>query len=478
MSKEKKPTILYQIKLDRNEPCYCGSGKKYKNCCLENPKPNALELIDYYHHWKSSRVVNRLIESVIMELPEGLSEHFTSTYLDNPFLEGQGFNPDESEEWRHYHTTQIVNSTKLYIYGALISDSEDVAGLKEFVLSKAAEHGLNEVQIDYIYRISEAPGSFFMIEKTDPDNIATEITDIFSEEKIVIIDRSICRSGHPGEILFGKPVSYNPEKNQYVLEVPGISAIHFTHEDWIIDCIEDAFKMVRNKGEKKLSTNQIFERLPVLPVWIISAYMWFQSHPEITNFSGDSMRFLCAAYTFKNREEVISALAEVKGMDVDRSDKNKISMIWLEPKKKTILASIEIEKDILRVYVNSKERFKKFETIAKKIPGLKLRDVKEESVKKSITSSHKEKISPVDLSDDSEIKKEIIKLITKHYKSWADEKIPALDNKKPRDLVKTPEGRKKVEMMIDKIERDYEAMPPGDPMHGIKLDFLRKDLGI
>lgn len=22
-------------KPDRNEPCYCGSGRKYKNCCLE-----------------------------------------------------------------------------------------------------------------------------------------------------------------------------------------------------------------------------------------------------------------------------------------------------------------------------------------------------------------------------------------------------------------------------------------------------------
>jgi len=22
-------------KLDRNDPCHCGSGKKYKNCCLD-----------------------------------------------------------------------------------------------------------------------------------------------------------------------------------------------------------------------------------------------------------------------------------------------------------------------------------------------------------------------------------------------------------------------------------------------------------
>lgn len=33
------------MKIGRNEPCYCGSGKKYKKCCLnkENNNNNSIE---------------------------------------------------------------------------------------------------------------------------------------------------------------------------------------------------------------------------------------------------------------------------------------------------------------------------------------------------------------------------------------------------------------------------------------------------
>lgn len=31
-------------KLGRNEPCYCGSGKKFKKCCIDKPKPMSKEL--------------------------------------------------------------------------------------------------------------------------------------------------------------------------------------------------------------------------------------------------------------------------------------------------------------------------------------------------------------------------------------------------------------------------------------------------
>jgi uncharacterized protein YecA (UPF0149 family) len=32
----KSKTIVKEKKIGRNEPCPCGSGKKYKRCCLKN----------------------------------------------------------------------------------------------------------------------------------------------------------------------------------------------------------------------------------------------------------------------------------------------------------------------------------------------------------------------------------------------------------------------------------------------------------
>lgn len=29
-------------KIGRNDPCFCGSGKKYKKCCIDKPSPALL----------------------------------------------------------------------------------------------------------------------------------------------------------------------------------------------------------------------------------------------------------------------------------------------------------------------------------------------------------------------------------------------------------------------------------------------------
>jgi len=33
--KEKRPTLIKALFLGRNDPCICGSGKKYKKCCID-----------------------------------------------------------------------------------------------------------------------------------------------------------------------------------------------------------------------------------------------------------------------------------------------------------------------------------------------------------------------------------------------------------------------------------------------------------
>ena len=36
MDRENKPQPIMSEKVGRNEPCPCGSGKKYKKCCMRN----------------------------------------------------------------------------------------------------------------------------------------------------------------------------------------------------------------------------------------------------------------------------------------------------------------------------------------------------------------------------------------------------------------------------------------------------------
>jgi hypothetical protein len=55
-------------------------------------------------------------------------------------------------------------------------------------------------------------------------------------------------------------------------------------------------------------------------------------------------------------------------------------------------------------------------------------------------------------------------MLDKHYERWIDEKIPALGNQTPREAVKDPDGRERVEALVLQIERDGARMTPSlDP---------------
>jgi hypothetical protein len=47
----------------------------------------------------------------------------------------------------------------------------------------------------------------------------------------------------------------------------------------------------------------------------------------------------------------------------------------------------------------------------------------------------------------------------RHYESWPETPLPALNGRTPLDAVKDPDGREMVEALINQFERDVVAMP-------------------
>jgi hypothetical protein len=69
------------------------------------------------------------------------------------------------------------------------------------------------------------------------------------------------------------------------------------------------------------------------------------------------------------------------------------------------------------------------------------------------------------------------KKMTEWATRWVDEKIPALDGKTPREALRTPEGKKKVEELLKDFENMEERKKrDGEPY--IDIDVLRQMLNI
>jgi len=83
-------------KTGRNEPCPCGSGKKYKKCCISKNKPAAIEHVPpstwdcvsrwlVHHKGKEVTIVNQLPVTVDRET----GEKFPEPYIAQMYVDGR-----------------------------------------------------------------------------------------------------------------------------------------------------------------------------------------------------------------------------------------------------------------------------------------------------------------------------------------------------------------------------------------------------
>lgn len=97
-------------KIGRNEPCPCGSGKKYKKCCLQASQPAAGGTLIYTDLDELSNQVPRLIEqgkyneaeSVCQQLMEQYPEQIDGLHRYAEFFEEKGELLKAAE---YYHKT-------------------------------------------------------------------------------------------------------------------------------------------------------------------------------------------------------------------------------------------------------------------------------------------------------------------------------------------------------------------------------------
>lgn len=81
-----------------------------------------------------------------------------------------------------------------------------------------------------------------------------------------------------------------------------------------------------------------------------------------------------------------------------------------------------------------------------------------------------------DLAAEPEVQAAIRNALRSHYRSWVDQKLPALGNRTPRKAVRDPDGREAVEALVAQLKRDGARMNP--PLDREILRELRATLGL
>ncbi|GHU10507.1 hypothetical protein FACS189449_00090 [Alphaproteobacteria bacterium] len=489
----------------RNELCHCGSGKKYKKCCLaadvsvgvrtiaaDDSKWYKLRctegrlmdnhLVPYATHVLPDAVVKTALEEFMQkELPKDLDQELVFEYFFLPWC--------------------LFNWIPVDDFG--IKDFDGQETLAENYLRLNRDRLTSKERL-FIETIIHSYYSFYCVLDVELDKSLT-VKDILLETTHIVKERQGTHQLTRGSVVYGRILTME-DQSIFV----GMAPFRM-NPDVLHGLIDFRQALVKENGGRALSGEVLRNDFDLILLdhyfdLIINAFN--KPFPTFMNTDGEPIVFIKSSFKLMmDPEDALGRLllltlgAKLDDLleEAERDESGnvtKVEFCWLKDENgrgkigdNTILGYILIEKDTLTLDTNSRERAKLGEELLTKYLGDKISlqtstmETPEQKARALEESGDVDEDGDDDDDDDEdscEISEEspemdamIKDMVDEHWKNWFDEPIPLLGDKTPRQAAKTKEGKEKLEALL--MEYDYRDRGSDNP-YKPDIEYLREEL--
>jgi hypothetical protein len=422
-------------RVGRNDPCPCGSGKKYKKCCLADT---------FVQVGREESIRKRLVDALLefyrkqhTNTIEEAKELFWGEFVPQKYLEGHAVDIAYQNffEWITFDfiIDPDANKTLIDLY---IEHNRKLTQDEHAVLTKMKNSCISLYEVQEVFpekglllKDLLMGGEYDVKEKAATRGLKR--WDIFAT-RLLLIDGQ--------HIMSGAAYPYHLKMKQWILE--DIAGEYEDYKQEFPDATMDQFLK---------ENSDIFN------------FYWYdpiQNPPplKMQNTSGEALLFSKAVFEIRDKDAVVIGLPKIKGFEQDQE-----GYVWHGKKAKgggkTIYGNLEIKGSRLTLETNSKKRLEQGKKLI--IEGLGDAIVhKADSYQDPMEAikSHKGKSThePKDTIP-MDVKQEVYdKFMKDHCERWLKDKIPALDGMTPMEAIKTEAGREKVRNLLKLFENSEE----------------------
>ncbi len=479
-------------KTGRNDPCPCGSGKKYKKCCMSREKPEVANLTWPKMRRTEGELITRLLRHVEKYYgPEAIQEAWddftvdkdlpmdfeTEPELDTIFIPWFVFNwmPDNTgvDEAEHYPEMPVA----------------------EHYLEKFGKR-LDPFQRRFIEEAVSQPYSFFQVKDFVPGE-SMRLRDIFLDREVTVLERQASKVVRKGSILFTRIITMN-ETSIMLGTAPTLIPSSWFYE--LIDMREGLREEFPQLDQDLL---HVFDKVMRTLYYDIREVIDNPPAPVMQNSDGDALQFTKLYYTLQcSPQAALEALASLSLSDADTcresgvfDEKGELISIrfpWLRegnkqlgPDRNTVLGHIEIDGDQLTIDVNSQQRAETIRDEVTRRLGERavFRNARIESTEKMLEERQnmpeseraaQARQTSEELMELPEVQQELRNIAREYWNEWLDKPIPILAGQTPREAAKTPLGRERLEEFF----LDYENRSGIPEPFKQDIGAIRKKLGL
>ncbi|MBI3291399.1 MAG: SEC-C domain-containing protein [Elusimicrobia bacterium] len=487
--------------IGRNDPCPCGSGRKYKRCCL--PKEEA----DRQAEARDSRMgspdepdgklrrrIMRFLEEKLPDRDDHLREA-TSVWLgrsrDDP---GPSFN----QEWEDSEFIAFMD----YVVHDFIARGYDTPALELFYRQEGSTLPKQERTLLECWRENHV--GFYEVQDVRKEE-GTVVKDLLLGEKFFVSDVSSSRQLEQWDIFAGR-VLKEPDRHVIsgtALRIPRSQRIAVLEE-------------VQSRWHKAARTrNHATFRAFMKDSWPeVRRFILEQGNrlPDIRTGTGEPMLISRAWYEVLDHPEVkkrIGAMPGIEHMGLHEDPQMKgerydwvtsdpaafvlpgeegvsFQSTWYGPDQKArglVLGNITLFERELEVQCMSRERLERLTAMLEERMGAAVRrkgtlfQEMEKALEQFRRAGKQDEETRSGIPPEIE-RRLLKKYFTDYYTRWVDMPIPALDNLTPRQAARNPAYRTRLEDLLKDFEQT-ERNPAGPPITGFsQVRLIRRLLGL
>ena len=450
-----EPTRRFEPKTPRNAPCSCGSGVKYKKCCL--PKDEAAATAQ-------PAPIHRSDERLVFAMVELALERFGARWRRSL----RDFIDAEQAEQLHLPWS---------VYCFLV----DGRPVVDWFLDELGKQ-LSGDERGWLASQKRSWLAIWEVIAVDSGRTVT-VRDLLSGEDRRVHEVSGSKTLKVRDTILGRVVDHQ-----------GASVFAGIHPRPLPPSEADA---VVRAARRKLKTKGAVP-LEVLRDESVGRHLikkWERVveemdaraavPPELHNTDGDPFLFTIDHFSFgpAGADAIAPRLSTIEGVEPpDEAEPdgdytvlkagNALHKTW----ENTVVGRIVVERDGLRIETNSIRRADDLrDRLEKKLGDLVRHRVREHTDPFSAVN-RRASGKPLESAIPSEEQTRIIaELKRKHYVAWMDQPVPALGGKTPRQAARTKSGREKVDLLLRDIENHEARLADG-----ARFDFeaLRRELTI
>ena len=454
-------------KIGRNDPCPCGSGSKYKRCCLGRDEGAAREC--------------SVAEGAVSKALDWLMEHHGEEVGDAiEFQYGAGLGPEQLGELEALRD-DLLQMFQLNAFEWVLCEGrqspEDDQELPPRFADLVLGPGGPLMEVDerrYLETLTASPLGLYEVVEVQPTRGFWLVSALAEErEKFWVQEGSASRTLKEGDIFAGRVLPNEPRILSGCLYPFGR-----------LQYLELRGRILEGPRDSEGNIEPAWISRCVIEKWLS---VLIGPAPRIVDAaSGDPILLTTVHYRVKNWASLEEALKGQSDVRKDGDD-SWVRLDDPEASLSRVLHSLRRGKeDRLEIFSRTAARAETGDKWVAEIAGDSVEKITREisDPRHLWKTRHQSETAPTRSEDPleglskterSEFQQRLYRRI---YENWADEPIPALRGKTPRQAIRSPQSRREVAELLRSYEVEERRQSAGAGRDPVDFSFLWEEVGL